>query len=461
MTHNWATIPRRVSIATIAICCAILGIGAMICIQVYRAHEIGEMDLLLGQDLLIEARRIAYDGARAEILQSVGQSPYDLTSEQWFWQLTRDGSDEILIQSPSLGPVTAESRVLAVPEAGGNFVIPGGDVLRGKRAAFPGAEPDEALTFRIAAPLMHVTEEIRRAGKLIALIFFGLAMLVSVSVYITVNRGLVPLKRLSKSVKAMRKSDTIIDDQKWPPDLVPVVEELRELHWRNGTIIEKHRRKNAELAHGLKTPLAALARVAEELEGDRGEQITDLVGRMTGVIKRNLSRARTERPYGKSSPVHASAEDVTFALGITFRNRMPGIENSIDAGTIFWGEEADIQEILGNLLENACLWAKSRVRISVATPEPGMFTLSVEDDGPGMGTGKSEVPARKDGNDEPEGHGLGLLIVQDIAELYGGSVNIGTSSLGGARVSVTLPGQIEAYRKSGTRPLKGNLRRTN
>lgn len=461
MTHNWATIPRRVSIATIAICCAILGIGAMICIQVYRAHEISEMDLLLGQDLLIEARRVAYDGAQAELLESVGPSYYDLTNEQWFWQLTRDGSDEILLQSPSLGPVTAESWVLDVPEAGGNFVIPGGDVLRGRRAVFPGMEPDETLTFRIAAPLMHVTEETNRAAKLIALIFIGLAIVVSVSVYITVNRGLMPLKRLSNSVKVMRKNDTIIDDQKWPPDLVPVVEELRELHWRNGTIIEKHRRKNAELAHGLKTPLAALARVAEELEGDKRDQITDFVGRMTGVIKRNLSRARTERPYGKSSPVHACAEDVSFALGITLRNRMPHIENAIDAGTTFWGEEADIQEILGNLLENACLWAKSHVRISVTAPEPGMITLSIEDDGPGMGAGKSEGSARKDNADETEGHGLGLLIVQDIAELYGGSVSIGTSPLGGARVSVTLPGQIEAARKPRTRSLKGNLRRAN
>ncbi len=449
MTHEWATIPRRVSLATIAICCAILGVGATICILLYRTYEIVELDLLLAQDLLIESGRITLSGAQTKLSGPVGRGLYDVAGENWLWQLTQDQGDappRILLQSPSLGPVDKDSQLLAVPNAGkGNFESPEGGIVRGLSQAFPGTAPEDGMIFRIAAPMKRVTEEIDHAVRLIALIFIGLALMVSVAVYSTVNRGLRPLKRLSGSVKAMRENDTIIDGQNWPPDLVPVVEELRELHRRNNMNLEKTRRKNAELAHGLKTPLAALIRVAEGLNSNKRDQVADLVDRITRVIKRNLSRARTERPYGKSSSVRYSAEDVIYALGVIFRDRMPEIENNVNAGTLFLGEVADIQEILGNLLENACYWAEICVRISAPTNGQGMIALCVEDDGPGMEHSQTmpKSPSHGSRSEGDNEHGLGLLIVQDIAELYGGSVHIGTSSMGGARVTVMLPGRVE------------------
>ncbi len=445
MMREWATIPRRVSIATIAICCAILGIGALILIQLYRTHEIRELELLVAQDLLIESSRITFDGTNIDLSKGDGRGIYDLDNVNWVWQLTKEregDAPEILVQSPSLGPLTATSAVLDVPESGkGNFMSPNGGLVLGLSAAFPGAAPEDRLIFRIAGPMRYVSEGIRSATRLIALVFFGIALTVSISVYFTVNRGLRPLGRLSASVKAMRQDDQIIDKRNWPPDLAPVVEELRELHRRNNMNLEKTRRKNAELAHGLKTPLAALRRVAEGMGDNRRDQIVDLIDRMTRVIKRNLSRARTERPYGKSAPVRTSAEDVLFALGVIFRDRMPEVEIAIDTRVVFSGEVADIQEIFGNLLENACFWAKSRVRISVTTNGRDLITLYIEDDGPGMGQSQ-KIPDTTTDDDDDE-HGLGLLIVQDIAELYGGSVDIGTSTLGGAKVSVSLPGRIE------------------
>ena len=273
MIGDWATIPRRVSIASIAICCAVLGLGAAIFIQLYRVQEISELELLLAQDLLIESSRITLNGTDIELSEGVGRGIYDLEDVNWVWQLIEDqvsGPPRILFQSPSLGPVTANSVVLAVPSSGeSNFISPNGGIVRGISAPFPGAAPEERLSFRIAAPMRHVSEGIRSATQLVALVFFGIALTVSVSVYFTVNRGLRPLKRLSESVKAMRQHDTIIDGQNWPPDLIPVVDELRELHRRNNTNLGKTRRKNAELAHGLKTPLAALIRVAEALDDDR------------------------------------------------------------------------------------------------------------------------------------------------------------------------------------------------
>lgn len=445
MIGDWATIPRRVSIASIAICCAVLGLGAAIFIQLYRVQEIRELELLLAQDLLIESSRITLNGTDIELSEGVGRGIYDLAEVNWVWQLIEDqegGGSRILFQSPSLGPVTANSTVLAVPPSGkGDFISPNGGFVRGISAPFPGAAPEEGLSFRIAAPMRRVSEGIRSATQLVALVFFGIALTVSVSVYFTVNRGLRPLKRLSESVKAMRQHDTIIDGQNWPPDLIPVVDELRELHRRNNTNLEKTRRKNAELAHGLKTPLAALIRVAEALDDDRRDQIIGLVDRMTRVIKRNLSRARTERPYGKSSAVRTSAEDVMYALGVIFRDRMPEVEITIDAGMIFFGEMADIQEIFGNLMENACFWAESHVRISAIAEGKDMITLCIEDDGPGMEQSR-QMSDVSTGEDRGE-RGLGLLIVRDIAELYGGMVHIGTSALGGAKVSVILPGWIE------------------
>lgn len=446
--HDWATITRRVSLATIAICCAILGVGATICILLYRTYELVELDLLLAQDMLIESGRITLNGKQTKLSGPVGRGLYDVAGENWLWQLTQDQGDgppRILLQSPSLGPVNEDSQILAIPNEGkGNFESPEGGVVRGLSQGFPGTNPEDGITFRIAAPMKRVTEEIDHAVRLIALIFIGLALMVSIAVYSTVNRGLKPLKRLSESVKSMRQNDAIIDGRNWPPDLIPVVEELRALHRRNNMNLEKTRRKNAELAHGLKTPLAALIRVAENLNGDKRDQVADLVDRMTRVIKRNLSRARTERPYGKSSPVRSSAEDVVYALGVIFRDRMPEIENNIDEGTLFLGEVADIQEILGNLLENACYWAETRVHISAPINGKGMIALSVEDNGPGMERSQTmpKSPSHGAGGEGENEHGLGLLIVQDIAELYGGSVHTGKSSLGGARVTVMLPGRI-------------------
>ena len=196
-----------------------------------------------------------------------------------------------------------------------------------------------------------------------------------------------------------------------------MVDELNSLIDHNETLLKRARTQLADLAHAVKTPLTVIRNEARELESKQGQLILDQAHVMSGNIDHYLSRARIsgqKGALGSRTSIKAVTDDLRFAVERMFKGRDISIELCSKGDCRFSGEVQDLEEMLGNLVENACKWARRTVEIRCRL-DGDRLTLSVEDDGPGLG------------------------IVKDIAELYGGSVRLGKSPLGGLKAELELP----------------------
>ncbi len=212
-------------------------------------------------------------------------------------------------------------------------------------------------------------------------------------------------------------------------------------------IVRRALAKAGDLAHGLKTPLAVLAQEAERAEAagehETASTISLQVDRMRRQIDYHLTQARATTPGsvpGARCPVLVSVEGLTRTLEKIYAARGLAMEVDVSPGHFIRGQREDLEEMLGNLLDNACKWAKSNVKIQ-SVQENGAVVLTVDDDGPSLPLSmRDEVLQRGVRADEAApGSGLGLAIVRDLAQLYEGTITLDDSPLGGLRASLRLP----------------------
>ncbi len=218
----------------------------------------------------------------------------------------------------------------------------------------------------------------------------------------------------------------------------------------NREIVERSRTHVGNLAHALKTPLSVLMNEAGQVQEPAAEKIREQVTVMHDQVQRHLERAR----IAARTTVVASMIEVAPVVNVLartmekiHRERNIAIKTQLNESVRFRGEQQDLEEMLGNLIDNACKWANSRVDIemfSQSAPRLGgvsFFRLQVDDDGPGLAPAeRDEVLTRGKRLDESKpGTGLGLSIVLELAKLYNGSLNLGNSPLGGLRAELVLP----------------------
>jgi signal transduction histidine kinase len=225
--------------------------------------------------------------------------------------------------------------------------------------------------------------------------------------------------------------------------VAPLAQELNALLSHNAAVVERARTHVGNLAHALKTPLSVL--MNEAAVGN--EAITETVRKQTELMRRQvdhyLVRARTAATggvLGARSDVAQVVDDLHRTLAIIHRDRALDIRTTCPPALLFRGERQDLEEILGNLMDNACKWADSRVAVT-AHVEAGRLVIDVDDDGPGLAPEqRSKVLERGTRLDESvPGSGLGLAIVRDIAGLYDGQLQLGQAPLGGLRATLVLP----------------------
>jgi signal transduction histidine kinase len=261
-----------------------------------------------------------------------------------------------------------------------------------------------------------------------------------------VTYGLRPLTRIRAGLAAIRRGeqDRLPDDL--PLEVQPLATSLNEMIRANDEVVQRARTQAGNLAHALKTPLAILIDEAHRLQaaGQDGSVVLREAERMRRQIDYQLAQARAAASRGRphaATPVVPAVREIVAAVSRMHRERY--LDFALEAA----GEDAvaaveaeDLDELLGNLIENAAKFARSRVAVSVAS-HGGRVLVHVDDDGPGLPEAAREavfqVGQRLD--EGVPGHGLGLAIVRDIAAQYGGRVAIGTSPLGGARLILELP----------------------
>ena len=259
---------------------------------------------------------------------------------------------------------------------------------------------------------------------------------------------LSPLRRLAQDLSEMEAGRTQALHGRYPAEIQPLADNLNALLANARTHLQRYRDALGNLAHSLKTPLAVLrssveARTpAEQLRTVVQEQLQ----RMNEIVEYRLQRAAVagRTVLGAPMPVAPAAQKILGALDKVYAGKSVHAEIDIAPEVMFRGDEGDLLEIVGNLADNAYKWARSRVRVHAHNDPAGgtgwEFTLRVEDDGPGIAPDQVER-VRERGvrvDAATPGHGLGIAVVQEMAELYGGELVISRSPLGGAAVEVRL-----------------------
>jgi signal transduction histidine kinase len=262
-----------------------------------------------------------------------------------------------------------------------------------------------------------------------------------------VRRGLSPINQLRMRLAAVHEGRDRRVDGDYPSEVQPLVDDLNALLAHRDQAIARAVAKAGDLAHGLKTPLALLAQDADRAAADGHDRlasgIAEQVQRMRRQIDYHLAHARAAASGAAAGARCAAAESaagVVRALARLHESRRLAIEVTVPADHVVRVGREDLDEMLGNLLENACKWARSRVRLS-SSASNGRVRLIVEDDGPGIPPALREVVMRRGvrADEAAPGSGFGLAIVRDLVELYGGSIALATSALGGLQVVLSLP----------------------
>jgi signal transduction histidine kinase len=268
-----------------------------------------------------------------------------------------------------------------------------------------------------------------------------------------VRFGLAPLKRISASLAAIRSGTAERLEGEFPVEIAPLARETNALIEANREIVARARTHVGNLAHALKTPLSVMKNEATAHGDDLfAAKVGEQVEIMRDQVARHLERARLAAGVASVIGTITEVRPVLAALARTMEKIHHGRGLAIDLDAPedakFRGERQDLEEMIGNLVDNACKWAQSRVaiemfaqRLTAADGRP-LVRIPVDDDGPGLSPAQREQVARRGRRlDETKpGSGLGLSIVVELASLYGGGLNLGTAPIGGLRAELVLPG---------------------
>jgi signal transduction histidine kinase len=268
--------------------------------------------------------------------------------------------------------------------------------------------------------------------------------LLSIAALAQVLVGLAPLRAMQRALNDVRDGHAQRLLGRFPSEVQPLINDFNQVLQTNAEVVARARTQSGNLAHALKTPLAAMAQAANTPSADLAPLVRAQVERSQRHINAHLARSRAAasvRLPGQRTPVAPALDGLLRVMKRVHAGRELAFELApVDSALLFAGEEQDLQEMVGNLLDNACLWARSTVRVGV-NRSARELVMTVDDDGPGISPEqRSAVLERGARLDESApGSGLGLAIVADLARLYGGDIALESGPLGGVRARLSLP----------------------
>jgi signal transduction histidine kinase len=293
------------------------------------------------------------------------------------------------------------------------------------------------------SPIVLHRSALYMGGKALAAVVF----LCMAGGFLYFRSGLSPVERLRERLSAVRNGSGRRVEGEYPTEVQPLVNDLNALLDHREQVVSRALSKAGDLAHGLKTPLAVLSHEAELAaaagHADLAATIVQQVERMRRQVDYHLAQARAAASGaapGASCSVSTSAEGLARTLLRLHADRGLAIHVSVPPGHAVRGEREDLDEMLGNLLDNGCKWARTQVAVASSVAGESVV-ITVDDDGPGLDPSMRSVVLQRGvrADEAAPGSGLGLAIVRDLAELYGGSIALDSSPLGGLRARLRLP----------------------
>lgn len=442
-----------------------LGLAGVLLSGLFRDQVQREFDRALTAQLDQVTARLEFDAAGRPQLDAAA-----LSDPRWsrpyaglYWQVDRaDGAAGIaavgVLRSRSLWDTTlaAPADRLADGEVHMHEVPgPQGARLRlVERTVAVGDGVGARWRLMVAADLAETAAAVGRFNGVLAASLAVLGLLLGAAAVAQVAVGLAPLRALQRALAAVHEGRAQRLAGAVPTEVQPLVDDFNRVLDRNAEIVRRARTQAGNLAHALKTPLAALAQAADAARRHPQEAaaLPALVDEQVQLSRRHvdwhLARARAAAAQGLPGARAAVQPAVAGLLRVMQRvHAGRGLAlhcEPIAPDVAFAGELQDLQEMLGNLVDNACKWARGSVRVAAARtdgPAGPRLRLVVEDDGPGIEAGRRErVLARGERLDETvPGSGLGLAIVSELAGLYGGALALDAAAAGGLRAVLDLP----------------------
>ncbi len=396
-------------------------------------------------DNLIGVSNVADEGI-ISLFRAMVDPRFDQPYSGWYWQISEQGQEPF--RSRSLWDQELSADLLTVhstphyrhaegPEQQQLRVIERDIIL---------ADSDRTFRFIVAADTSEILDDIAQFNKTLLIWLAALGAGLIAAMVIQVRYGLRPLRRIRSSLTRIRTGEKARLESDFPNEVMPLVDEMNALLSHNEAIVERARTHVGNLAHSLKTPLTV---ISNEASMNPDNPMSEIVERHAGAMSRNihhhLARARAAARgsiIGSRTRVEPVLDDLKRVLLRIYNDRgiKIGIEAESGVQLAIRGERQDLEEMLGNLMDNACKWARTEVRVTVALNNGRVF-VTVEDDGPGIAAeARAQVFGRGERIDESvPGTGLGLSIVKDIAELCEGEITLAESELGGLKASLSLP----------------------
>jgi signal transduction histidine kinase len=434
----------------------ILLIAGLILSALYRETTERAFD----QRLLVYANDLASDlvgqgpGDPEERELGIGDPRFEIPMSGWYWEAGRPAAAPGDVRSSKsllggqLPRLVAESENRRFGEIRRGYA-PGPDE-RPLRVIERDIDLGEEGRFivRLAGPADEIDQDVRRFIFALTVTFALLGLALGSTTLLQIRFGLAPLLKLRSAVSEIRRGEAERIQGEYPRDIAPLAQELNLLLDTNRGILERARTQVGNLAHALKTPLSVIVNEVAGGPGDVAAKVREQAAVMRDQVTYYLDRARAAA-LADTLGVITDVEPVITGLVRTFAKIYDGkslvVEVAVPPGTRFRGERQDLEEMVGNLIDNACKWAEGRVDIRVAVLRDGAraaIEISVEDDGPGLpDEAWAEVLKRGRRLDETKpGSGLGLSIVADLAGLYRGSLKFDEGRFGGLRAVLNLPG---------------------
>jgi signal transduction histidine kinase len=436
----------------------ILLIAGLVLTAVYRTSAESAFDERLGVYLRALVADLATASPGEEGKQEVGQLAdpnFELTLSGWYWQITRiDGPVPDIRSSRSL-------FAARLPKLADHGVPAGAGGARSGYAAGPDDQPlrmvervidtgDQGIYLvQVAATTNEIEAQIRKFEFDLTVTFTILAVMLVASSALQLRYGLQPLWRLQAGVAAIRRGEKEKIEGVFPRDIAPLAGELNLMIAANRDVVERARTQVGNLAHALKTPLSVIINEAARDESPVSAKIGEQAAIMRDQVSYYLDRARAAVSASKIG----SATEVAPVVGGLLRtfekiygDRGLTFEVEGGAGIKFLGEKQDLEEMIGNLVDNAGKWARSKVSISMSAEAQthsgrAYFTVTIDDDGPGLDPNHRAAAIKRGQrlDESKPGSGLGLSIVYDLARIYGGAFTLEGNSAAGLRAKLRLP----------------------
>lgn len=432
---------------------SLAGVGVVLS-SLFRdsAERAFDARLLVFSDTLIAGSDVRPDGQLA-MTAALGDPRFDQALSGWYWQI--EGPRGVGAPAgPDMRSRSLWDNILTAPLRHGPGTIGRGDLNGpdGQRLRAVSRDirlPGSGLpfVFTVAGDRGELEREVSRFNQLLVWSLLGLGLGLIVAIVVLIRIGIAPLRRVSEALADIRSGKADRLEGSFPSEIQPLADELNALVAHNATLLERARRHVGNIAHALKTPISVLMNEANGPAAPSVDVLRKQLGIMRAQVDHYLSRARMAAATGLISSrtsVASVVNDLARTLKRIYSERDLDYVVETPETIIFRGEQEDLEEMAGNLMDNASKWAKGQVVITAAIENASggpVLSLVIEDDGPGLTPSQIQVLRRGTRLDESvPGSGLGLSIVREISELYGGTLVLDRSQrLGGLRAELRLP----------------------